>query len=184
MQGYWQEPAATAAVLRDGWLLTGDYGSIDAEGYLYITGRKKELIVTSVGKNIAPVQLEGLIGADPLVHQVMVVGDSRNYLTALIVPSPEALRAEIMARQIPVFSREEALVHPLVVAIYQELVDRRLSGLAPHEQVRRVALAGRAFSIEEGEVTPKMSLRRSVIEAHFADLIERMYGANGVQPPA
>lgn len=176
MQGYWQSPDATQQMVRDGWLYTGDYGSIDEDGFVFITGRKKELIVTSVGKNIAPVQLEALIGQDPLVHQVMVVGDNRNYLTALIVPAADPLRAQIVSRQIAVTSKEEALVHPQVVGIYQELVDRQLSQLAPHEQVRKVALVGRPFSIEQGELTPKMSLRRTVILENFADVIARLYG--------
>ncbi|MFO0916168.1 MAG: AMP-dependent synthetase/ligase [Pirellulales bacterium] len=175
MQGYWQSPDATKQMVRDGWLYTGDYGSIDEDGFVYITGRKKELIVTSIGKNIAPVQLEALIGEDPLVHQVMIVGDNRNYLTALIVPTADPLRAQIISRQIAVTSKEEALVHPQVVGIYQELVDRQLSQLAPHEQVRKVALVGRPFTIEQGELTPKMSLRRAVILENFADVIERLY---------
>src|SRR5690606_4300252 len=109
---YFRDPEATAAAIRDEWLYTGDMGRLDEDGFLYITGRKKELIVTSAGKNIAPTKIESLLGEDPLIHQVMVIGDDRPCLGALIVPDPDALRAAIMQRGIPVASREEALAHP------------------------------------------------------------------------
>ena len=111
MAGYWKLPKDTAEAIQDGWLHTGDLGCIE-DGYLRITGRKKELIVTAGGKNIAPSYLEGLLTQDPLIAQAVVIGDAKNYLTALIVPNPDALRAEIMRRQIPVFSPAEALAHP------------------------------------------------------------------------
>src|SRR5690606_13569153 len=97
MLGYWQRPEETAEAIRDGWLYTGDLGELDADGYLKITGRKKEILVTAAGKNVAPVYLEGLLTQEPLIAQAMVVGDGRNYLAALIVPNPDALRAEIIA---------------------------------------------------------------------------------------
>ncbi len=100
MLGYWQKPRETAAVLKDGWLHTGDLGEIDADGFLKITGRKKELIVTAAGKNIAPVYLEALLTEDPLISQALVIGDGRNYLTALIVPNQQALEAELISRRI------------------------------------------------------------------------------------
>ena len=109
MKGYWNLPEATAEVIRDGWFHTGDLGEIDNEGYLKITGRKKELIVTSAGKNIAPVNLEALLDADPLIAQALVIGDARNYLTALIVVNPEPLMAEVKELEIPVKSVAEAL---------------------------------------------------------------------------
>ncbi len=119
MLGYWNDPQGTAQVIRDGWLSTGDLGELDADGYLRITGRKKELIVTAGGKNIAPVFLENLLSEEPLIHQAIVIGDGRKYLTALIVPNPDALRAEIIARKIPVFSAAQALAHPAVMELYR-----------------------------------------------------------------
>ena len=95
MLGYWHDPKSTAATIEDGWLRTGDLGQLDAEGFLQITGRKKELIVTAGGKNIAPAYLEGLLIEDPLIQQAVVIGDGRNFLTALIVPDYEALRTEL-----------------------------------------------------------------------------------------
>jgi long-chain acyl-CoA synthetase len=175
MLGYWRKPEATAAVLRDGWFYTGDVGEIDADGFLRITGRKKELIVTAAGKNIAPVQLESLLGEDPLVHQAMVIGDGRNYLVALIVPGPDALKFEIMTRGIPVTNAAEALAHPAVRQLYTERIAQRLAGVSHYEQVQKFALLDRPFTIESGELTPTLKLRREVIAAHFADEIRRMY---------
>lgn len=176
MQGYYKNQAATDEVLKEGWLHTGDIGELDAEGFLKITGRKKEILVTSGGKNIAPVYLESLLTEDPLISQALVVGDGRGYLAALIVPNPEPLKAEIIARQIPLRSREEALVHPAVRAIYEERINERLSKVSYYEQVRKFTLIGRGFTIESGEMTPKLSLRRKAIEANFAAEIAAMYG--------
>ena len=179
MPGYYENPQATAEVLSaDGWLATGDLGRLDGDGFLYITGRKKEILVTSGGKNIAPVYLESLLTQDPLILQAMVVGDGRSCLAALIVPNPDALRSEIASRGIVVRSPEAALQHPEVLAIYREHIDRQLVNVAPYEQVRKFMLLPRGFTIEAGELTPKLSLRRQEIGKHFQAEIERMYAAS------
>ena len=175
MLGYYKRPDATAETIRDGWLHTGDLGHLDQDGFLFITGRKKELIVTLGGKNIAPVYLEGLLTQDPLIAQALVIGDGRSFLTALIVPNPEPLKAEIVARRIPVASPAAALVHPQVLALYQDRIGRCLADVAPYEQVKKFTLLSRGFSIEQGEMTAKLSLRRKTIEEHFAAEIEAMY---------
>jgi long-chain acyl-CoA synthetase len=175
MLGYWNRPNDTADAIRDGWLLTGDLGQLDSDGYLRITGRKKELIVTSGGKNVAPVYLENLLVEDPLIAQAIVIGEGRNYLTALIVPNPEALGAAIQEHKIPVHSLAEALVHPEMLAHYQRQIDSRLRDVADYEQIERIALLSRGFSMELGELTPTLKLRRTVIQKHFAEEIERMY---------
>lgn len=175
MPGYWRQPQATAAAIRDGWLCTGDIGRIDDNGYLWITGRKKELIVTSSGKNIAPAYLERLLTEDPLIQQAFVVGDRRSYLAALVVPNPDALRAEIVHRGIAVTSREEALRHPEVLALYRQRIDAQLAGVGHCEQIGRFTLIGRGFTAEHDELTPTLKLRRSVIQQHFAAEIEAMY---------
>ncbi len=174
MEGYWNLPEDTARTIEDGWLHTGDLGSLE-DGYLKITGRKKELIVTAGGKNIAPTYLEGLLSEDHLIAQVVVIGDARNYLTALIVPNPDALRAEIIKRQIPVFSPAEALAHPDVHAIYHECIKVRLSDVSHSEQIQKFTLLSRGMTPETGEMTFKLSLRRDVILQNFAAEIEAMY---------
>jgi long-chain acyl-CoA synthetase len=174
MSGYYQNAAATAEVLRDGWLATGDLGRFDADGFLYITGRKKEILVTSGGKNIAPVFLESLLTEDPLILQAMVVGDGRSHLAALIAPNADVLNFELSQRGIAC-SPAEALTHPEILALYRARIDRRLAGVSPHEQVRKFTLLPRAFSIEAGELTPKLSLRRKQIGERFAAEIEAMY---------
>ena len=175
MAGYYKNEKATAEILKDGWLYTGDYGRIDEDGFLYITGRKKEILVTSGGKNVAPVYLESLLTQDPLILQALVIGDNRNYLTALLVPNLDALRKE-MAGQGIVLAQDEALhSHPQVLAIVQDRVNQRLACVSSFEQVRKITLLPRPFTIEAGEMTAKLSLRRKVIEANFAAEIEAMY---------
>lgn len=173
MQGYWKDPAATAAVLRDGWLYTGDLGCQDADGFLYLTGRKKELIITTGGKKIAPAYLESLLTADPAIEQAMVVGDGRDYLVALVVPNPAEWPAG--AARGSGGAAPPSDPSPQLVAWYEARVRERLARVSHYEQVQRVALLARPFSVERGEVTPKQSLRRAVIAEHFAAEIERLY---------
>ena len=175
MRGYWKKPDATAEVLRDGWLFTGDLGELDADGFLKITGRKKELIVTAAGKNVAPVALEALLTEDPLILQAVVLGEGRNFLAAIIVPNPDTLREYILKNGIAVSSREEALRHPAVLELYRRTIDERLKGVSHHEQIGRFALLGRGFTVESDELTPTLKLRRGVICANLADAIEALY---------
>ncbi len=177
MRGYYQRPEATREVLQDGWFHTGDLGQLQEDGFLQITGRKKEMLVLATGKNVAPVPLEGLLTQDPLILQAMVVGDGRNFLAALIVPAADALRAAIVERKIAVASREEALRHPEVLALYVAAIERQLAGVSAHEQVRQFCLLDRGFTVETGELTPTLKLRREVIQAQFGEAIARMYNA-------
>jgi long-chain acyl-CoA synthetase len=176
MLGYWQDEAATREVLADGWLRTGDLGRIDDEGYLHITGRKKEILVTALGKNVEPTAIERLLTASPLILQALVVGEGRNYLSAILVPNPERLRAEIRARRLWVFSRRGALRHKQVQALYRAEIDRVLADLSRHEQIGRFLLLDRGFTIEAGELTPKGSLRREAILKNLNEEIESLYG--------
>ncbi len=177
MVGYWNLPEDTAETIRDGWLHTGDLGTIE-DGFLKITGRKKELIVTAGGKNIAPSYIEALLTADPLIIQAMVVGDAKKYLAALIVPDPDVLRAEIIKRQIPVFTPEQALAHPDVQALYAQRIKERLADVSHAEQVQKFTLLSRGFTPETGELTFKLSLKREVAMQNFAKEIDAMYSDN------
>jgi long-chain acyl-CoA synthetase len=178
MVGYWNMPEETAKTIRDGWLHTGDLGTFE-NGYLKITGRKKELIVTAGGKNIAPSYLEALLTEDPLIIQAVVVGDGKNYLTALIVPNPEALTEEIIKRGIPVFTPAQALAHADVKALYEEVIKRRLANVSHAEQVQKFTLLSRGLTPESGELTFKLSLKRDVVQRNFAKEIAAMYGESG-----
>jgi long-chain acyl-CoA synthetase len=175
MPGYYENPQATAEVLHDDWLATGDLGRLDADGFLYITGRKKEILVTSGGKNIAPVYLESLLTQDPLILQAMVVGDGRPCLAALVVPNPDALLTEMHRRGITLGTPEMTARHPDVVALFRERIDKQLANVAPYEQIRKFTLLTRGFTIEAGELTPKLSLRRQEIGKHFQAEIDAMY---------
>ncbi|MBI2825918.1 MAG: long-chain fatty acid--CoA ligase [Planctomycetia bacterium] len=180
MRGYWNLPEATAAVLKDGWFYTGDLGEIDKEGYLKITGRKKELIVTAAGKNIAPVNLEFLLTADPLIAQALVIGDARNFLTALVVVNPEPLMAELKELEIPVGNIADTLTNPQVRELYAAHIAQRLAGVSHYEQVQKFALLSRPFAVENDEMTLTLKLRRKVIEGHYAREIEAMYAPSAV----
>jgi long-chain acyl-CoA synthetase len=175
MQGYWQNDAETARAIEDGWLHTGDLGQWDAKGNLRIVGRKKEMIVLATGKKVAPTHIEQLLLGSPWIEQCCVLGDGRKCLAALIVPNPDALRAEIRRQRLWVWSRRRALSHPKVLAHYRGEIDRCLGDAAEFEQVGAFTLIGRGFSIEHGELTPKLSLCRKVIERSFAGEIEAIY---------
>lgn len=174
MLGYWNKPAASAEALQDGWLRTGDLGQVDEEGYLKITGRKKELIVTAAGKKAVPTHLESLLKADPLIEQAVVIGDGRSYLTALIVPNREALAAEL-ERQKANVPLVEWLRHPNVLALFEARIKACLRSVSQYEQIGKFTLLERPLSVEQGELTLTLKLRRDVIFQNFADAIEAMY---------
>ena len=175
MLGYWQRPADTAEAIRDGWLHTGDLGELDSDGFLRITGRKKELIVTAGGKNIAPAFLEGLLASEPLIYQALVIGDARNYLTALIVPRSRcAASGNYFAANSRDLGRRGARASGSAGSL--STTHRRLSGnVSACEQIQRFKLLPRGFTVENEEQTPTLKLRRSVIEEHFAAEIAALY---------
>lgn len=179
MRGYWHRPAETAAALVDGWFYTGDIGELDADGYLRITGRKKELIVTNGGKKIVPSVVEALLGADPLVKQAVVIGDRRNFLTALIACDEGPLATLVQEARLNV-EPGNLLKDERVAALVLDHLRPRLANLSYYEQVQKVALLDRELSVEREELTLTMKLRRQQIAANFADVIERMYA--GSQP--
>ena len=175
MLGYWNNPKATAETVIDGWLHTGDLGDLDSEGFLKITGRKKELIVTSAGKNIAPVYLESLLKADPLFMQVVVIGDRRKFLTALIVPGMDFLKAWAKEKGLGWTNDEEMLAHAQVRQLYADRIKTLLKDVSHNEQLRNFALLARPFSVESDELTLTLKLRRSIIAKNYSDVIEEMY---------
>jgi long-chain acyl-CoA synthetase len=177
MKGYYNKPEATRAVLdADGWFHTGDVGSIDADGYLRITDRKKDLIVTSGGKKVAPQPIEVRLKSHPLVSEVVLIGERRRYPAMLIVPDFYALDRllnELGRPEEP--DREKLVTRPDVVALYQELVDGVNRDLAQFERIKKLAVLPREFSITSGELTPSMKVRRRAVEESWKDVIEAMY---------
>jgi long-chain acyl-CoA synthetase len=178
MKGYWKDAAATAAAIRDGWFYTGDLGELDADGFLRITGRKKELLVLSNGKKVAPSLVEGLLLADPCIDQVVVCGEGRNYLCALIVPAWENVRRELEleAVALPKQSVDFAQVDlPSVRELLRYRIDAALVGLSNAEQVKKFAILPEPFSVAAEELTVSMKLRRGVIVSRYARQIEDLY---------
>ncbi len=171
--GYYDDPESTATVLRDGWLHTGDIADMDADGYYYITGRKKELIVNSNGKKIFPARIEALFKLEPLIDQVLLVGDRLPYMTALVTVNPPAaasLKGVEADAGLPALSR-----HPSVHAELKRIIQSINRKLAPFEQIRRFHILDRNFSLEAGELTPTMKLRRARVLANLRAEITALY---------
>ena len=174
-RGYWKNPQATAEVMdEDGWFYTGDIGSMDPDGYIRITGRKKEIIVTAGGKNVAPAVLEDRMRAHPLVSQVMVVGDDRPFIAALVTIDAEEYPkwAERNGVDLPL---EEAREHPLLLEAVQEAVDRANRAVSKAESIRKFRILPNDFTIEGQELTPTLKVKRNVVADRYRDEIEALY---------
>jgi long-chain acyl-CoA synthetase len=176
MRGYYKRPDLTADLIRDGWLHTGDIGAQDADGYLAITDRKKELIVTSGGKKIAPQPIEASLRAHDLVAEAVLVGEKRHFAAALLVPDFEQLCRRIaMPRPADVHATRALLDRPDVHSLYAQVVAGVNDRLAQFERIKKFALLAREFTVDAGELTPTLKVRRQVVEERCRDLIEGMY---------
>lgn len=176
MRGYYGHPEETSSVLRDEWFATGDVGHVDKEGHLYITDRKKDLFKLSNGKYVAPQQIESLLKQSEFVSQIVVVGAGRKQPTALIVPEWEALRQALSAAGEEFPADRVALAgYPAAIKLVQKDVALLTRALPDYQRIRRIALLPDEFTIDKGELTPTLKVKRRIIDQKFSELIEELY---------
>ena len=176
MKGYFKKPEATAeAIEKDGWFHTGDIGFVDPDGCLVITDRKKDIIVTSGGKNIAPQPIENRLKTNKFFTEVVMIGNKRNFAAALVVPNFEALEAWAQQRGIAAAGREELVRRPEVVSHYEGLVEQMTADLAQFEKIKKIALVAKEFTQDSGELTPTLKVKRRVVEERYKPMIDAMY---------
>jgi long-chain acyl-CoA synthetase len=175
MKGYYRKEEATQEAFEGGWFHTGDIGHFDEDGFLVITDRKKDILVTSGGKNVAPQPIEGLLKLNPFIVNAVVVGDGRKFISALIVPDFEKLEQYAKSRNIPFDSRQELIQKEEIVDFILAEVDRSTPHLASFEKIKKVALLERDFEIGEGEMTPSYKVKRNIVEKKYKPMIDSFY---------
>jgi long-chain acyl-CoA synthetase len=177
--GYFGMPEANAEVFTEGWFRTGDIGRIDEDGFLLITDRMKDLIITAGGKNIAPQRIETMVGKDHFIDQLAVIGDKQKFISAIIVPAFENLAEFAKQRKLPFRNHEELIKLPEVVELYTSRIREHSNSLAPFEKIKRFTLVAKQFSQQAGEITPTLKVKRKVVAEKYRQLIERMYSGEG-----
>ncbi|MEW6730225.1 MAG: long-chain fatty acid--CoA ligase [Acidobacteriota bacterium] len=175
MQGYFNKPQATAEVFEGEWFKTGDIGKIDQDGFLFITDRKKELLKTSGGKYLAPQPIESMLKGSMYIAQVMLIGDNRKFPSALIVPNWETLENYAKSNGISYSSRKDLCSNQQIIDMMQKEVTSRTPDLAQYEKIKKISIIENEFSIENGELTPTLKVKRRIIEQHYKDTIEKIY---------
>ena len=175
MQGYYKNKKETDAVIKDNWLHTGDIGEFDTDGFLKITDRKKHLFKTTAGKYIAPTPIENLFSASKYVDQFVVIGDKRMFLTALIVPDYEAVQEYADSHKIPYDKLEDLVKKKEIYNLFESELTKFQKKLANYEKVRKFALLEKPFTLETGEITPSLKVKRKTVEEKYAQVIEEMY---------
>jgi len=175
MKGYWRNPQATAEAIKDGWLHTGDLGRLDADGFLSITGRKKELLVLSNGKKVVPNHIEGLLLAEPFIDQAAVYGEGRNFLTALIVRNWDKLRANLQESNLAGEAPEVLAKHPAVQAMLGQRIAVILADVSSWERVKRFVVLAQPFTLAGEELTVSLKLRRNVVFDKYKEELEALY---------
>jgi long-chain acyl-CoA synthetase len=177
MKGYYKKDAETREAFdAEGWFHTGDIGHLDADGFLTITDRKKDLIVTAGGKNIAPQPIENMLKRSPYIANAVVIGGRRKFISALLVPEMSELEKYARGAGVAFGSPKDLLKNPAIVDFLLAEADRSTPNLAPYEKVKRIALLDREFEIEREELTPTLKVKRSKVEEKYKDLIDSMYG--------
>ncbi|WP_084349432.1 AMP-dependent synthetase/ligase [Janibacter limosus] len=176
LKGYHDNEQATLDALQDGWFSTGDLGELDQDGYLKITGRKKEILVTAGGKNVAPGVLEDRLRAHPIISQCLVVGDGKPFIAALVTLDEEMLPGWAANNGLGSLTLEQALTHETVLTAVQGAVDEANKAVSKAESIRKFAILGEDFTEDNGTLTPSMKLKRNIIMRDFQDEVEALYG--------
>jgi len=175
MQGYYKREAETREVMEGGWIHTGDIGHLDKDGFLFITDRKKDIIVTAGGKNVAPQPIESILCLNPYIASAVVVGERKRFISALIIPDFGKLEEYAKANGIPFRDRTELCRRQDVLDFMLAEVNRSTPDLASYERIKKIALLDRDFDVEPGEVTPTLKVRRAIVEEKYKDLIDSLY---------
>ena len=176
MKGYYKKDAATREVIdSEGFFHTGDIGEIDGDGFLKITDRKKDIIVTAGGKNIAPQPIEGRLKTNAYIAEIVIVGNKRKFPSALVVPDFDKLMAWCRAESVPADTRDNMASHPKVMELILAQIEDLSGGFAKYERIKKITILAKEFTIESGELTPTMKVKRRVIESRYKHLIDEMY---------
>lgn len=183
-KGYYNRPDATEEAFKDGWFYTGDVGVIDKDGFLTITDRKKDIIVTSGGKNVAPQNIEGMMVLDSFISQAVVFGDKQKYLAALIIPDFEVLHNYAQENGITFSNNRELIENPKIIELYNNRIKEIIKDLPSYEQIKKFALLPEEFSTDTGELTPSLKVRRKFVQEKYADIIEGLFAEDGPGKPS
>jgi long-chain acyl-CoA synthetase len=175
MKGYFRRDDLPRQAVVDGWFMTGDIGRIDEKGCLYITDRKKDIIITAGGKSIAPQNIENTLVSDLFIEQAVVIGEGKKYLSALIVPDFNELNSYAKKQGISFDSNDDLIKKPEIVVFYEQKINQLMRDYARVEQIRKFTLLPREFSIETAELTPTLKIKRKVINRMYLSEIEGMY---------
>ncbi len=175
MKGYYKKEAETKEAFEGGWFHTGDIGHLDEDGFLVITDRKKDIIVTAGGKNIAPQPIENILKTNPYISNVVVLGDKRKFICALVVPNFEKLEEYAGSSHIAFSNREELVRNETILNFIRAEIERATPHLASYEKIKKVCLLDRDFEIEKGEMTPTLKIKRNIVEQKYKNSIDRLY---------
>jgi len=175
MQGYYKMEAETAEALQEGWFYTGDIGYLDEQGFLVITDRKKDIIVTAGGKNVAPQAIENVLKIHPFIEGAVVIGDKRKFISALIVPNFDKLSKYAKSKDISFVDNADLISKTEIVQYFEQEIDKATPDLASYEKVKKVVLLDRDFELEKGEVTPSLKIKRNIVEDKYRERIDSLY---------
>jgi long-chain acyl-CoA synthetase len=176
MKGYWKNPEGTAEAFdKDGYFRTGDIGELSARGLLKITDRKKEIIVTSGGKKVAPQPIEELLKTDKFITQAVLLGDRRNFISALLIPNFDSLHRWAHQKKVPFSNNRDLVARPEVHQLMMERVEQINQQLSNFERIKKVAILDHELSLETGQLTPSLKVKRRVVNEMYATLIESLY---------